>query len=426
MPVAGEDSSSRRGGLAVFFGRRALDDARRIILIGLYAAAPVIGTAMLASEAPEVVLPLVPAPFAAITLAFALGARRALVGLALIVTVAWAASGQAYPEVLAFGFLGGAVAVLSTARMRRRSDVLFLMLFVALAHAIAATIVQGFGGDGARALWQAAAFGMLNAVVSTSAAVALLPLAESLGGFATTFTLLEWADLSQPLLRRLREEAPGTYAHTLVVAHLVESACDAIGADGLLGRVGTYYHDVGKIRQPHFFVENFAERSNPHDDIDPARSAAIIREHVRAGLEIARQHHVPRAILSFIAEHHGTLPIVYFREKARANHVMATGESFLYDGPPPQSPETAICMLADAVEAAVRLLPEPTAPRIRSVVERIVAARQEYEQFSRARITPEQLAIVQEEFVTLLGAMYHPRIDYPPSAGGVSAERASA
>jgi cyclic-di-AMP phosphodiesterase PgpH len=426
MPVAGEESGTRRGGLAVFFGRRALDDARRIVLIGIFAGVPVVGTAMLASEAPAVVLPLVPAPFAAITLSFALGARRALIGLGLIVAVAWVATGQAYPEVLAFGLLGGTVAVLSTARMRRRSDVLFVMLFVALAHAIAATIVLGFAGEGARALWQATGLGMLNAVVSTSADVALLPLAESLGGFATTFTLLEWADLSQPLLRRLREEAPGTYAHTLVVAHLVESACDAIGADGLLGRVGTYYHDVGKIRQPHFFVENFADRTNPHDTIDPAQSAAIIRQHVRAGLEIAREHGVPRSILSFIAEHHGTLPIVYFREKARASHAMVAGESFMYEGPSPQSPETAICMLADAVEAAVRLLPEPTAPKIRSVVERIVAARQEYEQLSRARITPDQLAIVQEEFVTLLGAMYHPRIDYPPSAGGVSAERASA
>ncbi len=171
---------------------------------------------------------------------------------------------------------------------------------------------------------------------------------------------LAWADLNKPLLRRLSLEAPGTYAHTIAMANLTEAACDAIGADGLLGRVGAYYHDIGKLRKPQHFVENQPRGRNPHDKLKPATSATIIRSHVRDGIELAKENGVPKPVRAFIAEHHGTLPIAYFLAKARERDDSVNPAEYAYPGPIPQTPETAICMIADAAEATVRSLADPT------------------------------------------------------------------
>jgi putative nucleotidyltransferase with HDIG domain len=227
---------------------------------------------------------------------------------------------------------------------------------------------------------------------------------------------LGWADLDKPLLRRLSLEAPGTYAHTIAMANLTEAACNAIGADGLLGRVGSYYHDVGKLRKPQHFVENQPRGRNPHDKLKPATSASIIRSHVRDGLELAKENGVPKPIRAFIAEHHGTLPIAYFLAKARERDDSVNAAEYAYPGPIPQSAETAICMLADAAEAKVRSLADPTPPAIRTVVEATIAERIQEGQLADAPITLRQLGTVRDQFVRILTGMYHGRIEYPSSA----------
>ncbi|MEO7041224.1 MAG: HDIG domain-containing metalloprotein [Gemmatimonadaceae bacterium] len=224
---------------------------------------------------------------------------------------------------------------------------------------------------------------------------------------------LAWADLNKPLLRRLSLEAPGTYAHTIAMANLTEAACDAIGADGLLGRVGAYYHDIGKLRKPQHFVENQPRGRNPHDKLKPATSAAIIRSHVRDGIELAKDNGVPRPIRAFIAEHHGTLPIAYFLAKARERDDSVNAAEYAYPGPIPQSAETAVCMLADAAEATVRSLADPTPQLIRAAVDATVAARIEDGQLADAPITLRQLGVVRDQFVRILTGMYHGRIEYP-------------
>jgi len=224
---------------------------------------------------------------------------------------------------------------------------------------------------------------------------------------------LAWADLNMPLMRRLSLEAPGTYAHTIAMANLTEAACNAIGADGLLGRVGSYYHDVGKLRKPQHFVENQPRGRNPHDKLKPATSAAIIRSHVRDGIELAKENGVPRPIRAFIAEHHGTLPIAYFLAKARERDDSVNASEYSYPGPIPQSAETAICMLADAAEAKVRALADPTPVAIRTMVEATIAQRMEEGQLADAPITLRQLSIVREQFVRILTGMFHGRIEYP-------------
>ncbi len=228
---------------------------------------------------------------------------------------------------------------------------------------------------------------------------------------------LGWADLNKPLLRRLSVEAPGTYAHTIAMANLTEGACNAIGADGLLGRVGAYYHDIGKLRKPQHFVENQPRGRNPHDKLKPATSASIIRGHVRDGLELAREAGVPKEIRAFIAEHHGTLPIAFFLAKAQERDDTVNASEYAYSGPIPQSAETAVCMLADGVEARVRTLTDPTPAAIREAVEAMIARRIDEGQLADAPVTLRQLGVVRDQFVRILTGMHHGRIDYPTGTG---------
>jgi putative nucleotidyltransferase with HDIG domain len=256
--------------------------------------------------------------------------------------------------------------------------------------------------------------------------VLLLPMAEAFTGIETDLTLLEWSDLNRPLMQRLSLEAPGTYAHTIAIANLAEAACRAIGANALLARVGAYYHDIGKLARPQYFVENQAKGRNPHDALQPGASAQIIRDHVGAGLELAEAYKLPHALRAFITEHHGTGTISYFYDKARRDEPKLTDSAeYRYPGPLPQRAETAVVMLADGIEAATRVLHEPTPDKIRDVVEHIVKQRMEQGQLSRAPLTLAQLEIIKEEFTRVLVGMYHNRIDYPATSGGVTSAFAS-
>jgi putative nucleotidyltransferase with HDIG domain len=211
------------------------------------------------------------------------------------------------------------------------------------------------------------------------------------------------------------------------MANLVEAACNAIGANGLLGRVGTYYHDIGKLAKPQYFVENQAGGRNPHDMLKPGTSATIIRNHIQEGLDLAAEYHLPAAISAFIPEHHGTGHITYFEEKARGGDgaPVPNVADYIYPGPVPQSAETAICMLADGVEASVRVLQEPTQARIREVIDHIVKQRVDQGQLHQAPLTLKDLDVIKDEFTRVYASMNHARIDYPTASGGVTSEFAT-
>jgi putative nucleotidyltransferase with HDIG domain len=227
-------------------------------------------------------------------------------------------------------------------------------------------------------------------------------------------------------MQRLSLEAPGTYAHTVAVANLADAACRAIGANALLARVGCYYHDIGKLARPQYFVENQRKGLNPHDKLRPGASASIIRNHVREGLDLADEVKLPKPLRAFITEHHGTGSIAYFLEKARERGgAIPDPNEFSYPGPLPQTAETAVVMLADGVEAATRVLAEPTPEKIRDVVDHIVRQRIEQGQLRDAPLTLKQLDVIKDEFARVLSGMYHNRIDYPTSSGGVTSEFAS-
>src|SRR5439155_459062 len=236
---------------------------------------------------------------------------------------------------------------------------------------------------GMAASWAVGAIGTVallgtgQALVSAGFTYMLLPAAESLTHITTDITLLELSDPSRPLLRRLSLEAPGTYAHSVAMANLVEAACNRIGANGLLGRVGCYYHDIGKIRNPQYFVENQTRGNNPHDRLKPYQSAQIIRAHVTDGIALAREAALPDAVAAFIPEHHGTMEITYFLDRAikSGDGGPPDPRDYTYPGPRPRSPETAITMLADSVEAALRVLEELTPQKIEEVIDHIVRSK---------------------------------------------------
>lgn len=251
----------------------------------------------------------------------------------------------------------------------------------------------------------------------------ILPHFEKVFGVATSMTLLEWCDASKPLLRRLAQETPGTYSHSLVLSQMAEEACETIGAHGLLARVGALYHDIGKAQKPDYFVENQEARMNRHDRLSPTLSLLIIVGHVKDGIEMARAYGLPRVLHQFINEHHGTTVVRYFHHMAseaaaksplKGKHDRQVSESeFRYPGPKPRSKESAILMLCDACEGAVRALNEPTPGRIESTVHHVVMDRLNDGQFDDCEINLRELSLVEQSIVRSLCAIHHGRIKYP-------------
>ena len=232
-------------------------------------------------------------------------------------------------------------------------------------------------------------------------------------GIVTRVQLMELGQLSHPLLRRLQDEAPGTFQHAMLVGNLAERAADRIGADALLVRVGAYYHDVGKLYSPAFFVENFGDDPSPHEHIDPMQSNRVIQQHVTQGIELARKEKLPEAVVQFIPEHHGTRLVAYFYRRAAEVRPDVSPDLFRYPGPKPQSRETALVMIADACEATARSMTDRSADRIREVVEQTIRERIEEGQLDECPISLRDLHVVAETYAATLNAVFHPRVEYP-------------
>jgi putative nucleotidyltransferase with HDIG domain len=251
----------------------------------------------------------------------------------------------------------------------------------------------------------------------------LLPLIEKTFRIATGMTLLDYSDANQPLLKRLAMEAPGTYSHSLLIGSAAEAAAEAIGRNGLLCRVGAYYHDIGKINKPGYFIENELGSFSRHKELSPAMSQLIIVGHVKDGLELASQHRLPPVLRQFIETHHGTTLVEYFYNEARRHYEEKHGDDlpppseteFRYTGPKPRTKEAAIVMLADAVEGATRSLSEPTPTKIEAVVHNIAMKRLQDGQFDECELSLRELSQIEISMAKTLAGHYHGRIAYPKS-----------
>jgi hypothetical protein len=232
-------------------------------------------------------------------------------------------------------------------------------------------------------------------------------------GVSTRIQLMELAQLTHPLLRELQEKATGTFHHSVIVGNLAERAADLTGADSLLVRVGAYFHDIGKITKPAFYIENQMGGENPHDRLDPGASAKMVSEHVRAGLKLTARYRIPARVRAFVPEHHGTRLVTYFYRKASATDPTVDPERFRYPGPKPQSKETAIIMLADSVEAVVRASKDRSFERIDELVDGVINERVQEGQLDESDLTLRDLRTIAESFKATLRGIYHPRIEYP-------------
>ena len=316
------------------------------------------------------------------------------------------------------------IAAIAVARgVRRRRDFYRPMIVIAAAYAFAILAMGLVDGAQGIILLRRALWGVATGFASVFVVTLLLPIFEAAFSVTTDVTLLELADLNRPILRKLMLEAPGTYHHSLVVGSLAEAGASAIGANPLLARVGAYYHDIGKIDKAEYYVENQSSARNRHEKLSPTMSTLIIEAHVREGAEIAKKERLPGAIVDAIREHHGTTLMSYFYQKAIARDPGVQEADFRYPGPKPRSKETAVLMLADAVEAAARSLSDPTPSRIRGVVTRLVDARVEDGQLDECPITFEDLAKIRESFFPILTALFHARVDYPGSPASEPSRR---
>jgi hypothetical protein len=357
---------------------------------------------------------LLPVAFVVLPVAILWDGRMALI-LALVLGVLSGAQGpfNTFP-ILAVTVVGGSAAALSARAVRRRSETWIFIALITLGYALAITAFGLMGDRDPGSVLVSILYAGLNATVSSILAMGFMPVFEWATGITTDQTLLEWADPNRPLLKSLSLEASGTYAHTINVANLAEAAATAIGANGLLARVGVYYHDVGKMLKPQFFVENQPGSRNPHDKLKPHTSAGIVREHVIEGERMAREEGVPDVVARFIPEHHGTQLIGFFYERAREeSYEEPDEEAFRYPGPKPQSKETAISMLADSVESATRALQEPSPQRIRELVRGIVETKIQDGQLSECPLTLREISVIEEQFAKVVSGMFHHRLDYP-------------
>lgn len=254
---------------------------------------------------------------------------------------------------------------------------------------------------------------LVSGIASAVLTIGLLPFFEASFGILSTIRMIELSNPNHPLLRKILMEAPGTYHHSVMVANLAESACEAIGANGLLARVGSYYHDIGKTRRPNFFIENQIHHDNPHDRLPPDKSASIIIAHVTDGSNMLKKCHMPKEIIEIAEQHHGTTLLKFFYHKALQADPDVREDDFRYPGPKAQSKESAVVGIADSVEAAVRSLSQPTPELIESLVKKIVADRLQDGQLNECDLTMKEIETVTFTLCETLKGIFHSRIEYP-------------
>lgn len=358
------------------------------------------------------------ATVAAIILSIAYERRFAL-GLSVVYCILAAFATSLSPDMRIFIIMAASVftCCLSLKEIRTRIKLLQVGVVAAIVVFVISLSLDLLAG-GIRlsqainnAIWHGFAVGSVSVIIQ-----GLLPLIERLFRIATSMTLLDYSDANQPLLRKLAMEAPGTFSHSLLVGSIAEAAAEAIGRNGLLCRVGAYYHDIGKMNKPPYFVENQVGPNSKHKELSPAMSQLIIVGHVKDGKEMAKEYRLPAVLRQFIETHHGTTLVEYFYNEAmkRQNGDQPPRESeFRYEGPKPRTKEAAIVMLADAVEGAVRSLQEITPAKIDNIVHSIAMKRLQDGQLDECDMTLRELSRIEASMAKTLAAHYHNRIAYP-------------
>ena len=297
-------------------------------------------------------------------------------------------------------------------KLENRIQMVFAALITAMLNVLTAFLLKVIFDDNFDSAG-IIAFGLaINGFLSGILVLGLVTPLEQILNTASVFRLIDLSDLNNPMMRKMLLTASGTYNHSLMVAQLAENACKAIGANSLMARVGAYYHDIGKIDQSEYFVENQSGQ-NKHDEINPNLSVSIIRSHVKKGVEIANSLRLPRQVIDIISEHHGNGVMQYFYQEALKANPDTKPEDYSYFGNPPTSRESGVVMLADTVEAACRTLDKPTVPRLEKFIHTLIEAKMQAGQLKNCALTFGELTKIQDTFVSILAGYYHSRIEYP-------------
>ncbi|MHB1650977.1 MAG: HD family phosphohydrolase [Desulfitobacteriaceae bacterium] len=307
----------------------------------------------------------------------------------------------------------GIVGVHSVSRLSQRSELARAGLFVSAVNVLVVSGIALMSGLQVTTWAVGIILAIVNGLASSVLTVGTLHWFEAGFEITSAVRLLELSNPNRPLLKRLLVEAPGTYHHSILVGNLAEAAAEAIQADATLVRVGSMYHDVGKLKRPYFFIENQFTQDNPHDKIAPTLSSLIITSHIKDGLELAKEHKLPEPVMDILAQHHGDSLVTYFYHKAREDNENIPEESFHYDAPKPQSKEAALVCLADSVEAAVRSMRQPTPGRIEGLVRKIIKEKFNDDQLDQCDLTFRDLDRIAMAFVRVLSGIFHSRVEYP-------------
>ena len=358
---------------------------------------------------------VIPVTIVSMLLAILVDSGIAFVATVVVALVLGGIQGGGY-DIALMTMVSGMVAIFSVYKMRTRNQVFKAIVFIAAAYLWVLITLTALRYDSLLEASKIFVFFLLpNAILSPFLTFMLLGVFEKLFDITTDVTLLELSDMNHPLLKKLAMEAPGTFHHSMVVGNLAERAAKAIGANSLLARVGSYYHDVGKMEKPEYFVENQMDAENRHTQLAASMSALILTSHVKNGIEMAAEAGIPKRIRDFIPEHHGTSTMDFFYKKAleNAGETQVNEADFRYQGPKPQSRETAIVMLADSVEAATRSIKNPTPNKIRAFVEELVDKKFRMGELDECDLTLRDLKQIVDAFMPVLYGVFQHRIEYP-------------
>ena len=358
---------------------------------------------------------LVPVTIGSMLMATVFDSKIGYAGAAVLSIMVGALWGNSYGLMLV-SFFCGVVAVVIISRVRKRSQLISFIFYLMISYIGMITIMGVIQSLPFREILSQWRWGVINGIFSPIITYGfLIPFIETVFDKTTDFTLLELSNLNHPLLKRLSVQAPGTYHHSILVGNLAEAAAQALNANSLLARVGSYYHDVGKIEKAEYFVENQIGNQNAHAKLTPRMSALILGNHVKKGLDFADQYKVPLAVKDIVVQHQGTQVMSFFYEKAKAKDGSeeVNENDYRYPGPKPQSKEAAIVMLADAVEAASRAMKEPNHSRLKGLIEELVDERFQAGELDESPLTLRDLERIKASFLTILAGTFHARVEYP-------------
>jgi putative nucleotidyltransferase with HDIG domain len=337
--------------------------------------------------------------------------------MSLVNSVAIASMAGSHLYLTILFFSSGLLSALLVWNARRRMTIIRAGFIIGVLQAVFLFFIDRFWANPAPLYLKGYLNIMLSGIISGIVVIGILPLFEFLFKTVTNISLLELADFHHPLLEKMILEAPGTYHHSLVVGNLSETACQAVGANALLARIGAYYHDIGKLQKPGYFSENQDLKASKHDTLAPSMSKLIIMHHVKEGVELAKKYKLNPPLIDFIAQHHGDSLVYYFYRRALENLEDDEGikeEGFRYPGPKPNSKETAIVLLADSVEAATRALKDPAAPvKIEETVHKVINNKFIDGQLDECDLTLKDLEKISDVFIRILSGIYHSRVTYP-------------